>query len=581
MDDQRAQIVEKIKASNNFLVTVSTNPTVDQLAAAIGLTLLLGKLNKQATAVFSGEVPSVLRFLRPDKTLQKNPDNLQDFIISLDKAKADKLRYKVEDDVVRIFITPYKTSLSSKDLSYSKGDFNVEVVLALGVARKDDLDTAISAHGRILHDATVISVTNSDHAQLGTLHLEDTSVSGMSEMVMGLVRDLGNDLLDDRIATALLTGIVAATDFFGNDKTTPMTLTASADLLEAGANQQLVSTELGHKDRDGGKPGQHAAGGSGQQLKSYKQIAREQGKDRPAQAEKPFHPQQPALKDMPKSDNRLPAPVAPMSAPDNRPPALTPPEPAEKPATPAIELPPATPERSAVDDLLAATPTPAPLIDPDKTLTDLEAEVSGPTDAEKADKAAADKKVEESTDVDSARKAVESALSAPAAESPADSGARLAGLPIEPAASELEAAAPAPAPETQSDLPDFLKTPSMTSTGAAQPPAAAPPLPPNPAAAAPQAIPMPPSPVSPAEPPKPAQPHNPAANEQAPLSMSPADQPFTMPLPPAPAAAASVESDELPPALQGSSAAGPPPGPPPIPPSMPPPGPGSAGALQR
>jgi hypothetical protein len=36
---------------------VSTNPTVGQLAAAIGLTLALDKLDKHATAVFSGHAP--------------------------------------------------------------------------------------------------------------------------------------------------------------------------------------------------------------------------------------------------------------------------------------------------------------------------------------------------------------------------------------------------------------------------------------------------------------------------------------------------------------------------------------------
>ena len=58
------QVVERIKAATNILVTVSTNPTVDQLAACIGFTLMLNKLGKHATAVFSGKVPSTLEFLQ-------------------------------------------------------------------------------------------------------------------------------------------------------------------------------------------------------------------------------------------------------------------------------------------------------------------------------------------------------------------------------------------------------------------------------------------------------------------------------------------------------------------------------------
>src|SRR3989344_5526084 len=159
MDAQaKQQIVERVKHAQNILVTVSSNPTVDQLAACVGLTLLLNRMDKHATAVFSGAVPSTIEFLQPEKTLEANTDSLRDFIISLDKAKADKLRYKVEDQVVRIFITPYKSSLSEKDLVFSQGDFNVEVVLALGVKDRSHIDAAIAAQGRILHDATVISL---------------------------------------------------------------------------------------------------------------------------------------------------------------------------------------------------------------------------------------------------------------------------------------------------------------------------------------------------------------------------------------------------------------------------------------
>src|SRR5581483_9819169 len=125
----KQQIAERVKQASRFLVTVNANPTVDQLAACIGLTLMLNKLGKHATAVFSGKVPSTIEFLQPEKTLELNADSLRDFIISLDKNKADKLRYKVEDDVVRIFITPYRTSLSEKDFVFSEGDYNVEVVM--------------------------------------------------------------------------------------------------------------------------------------------------------------------------------------------------------------------------------------------------------------------------------------------------------------------------------------------------------------------------------------------------------------------------------------------------------------------
>ncbi len=250
MEPAQAQqdVIQRITQANNILVTVSANPSVDQLASAIGLTLLLNRLDKHATAVFSGKVPSTIEFLEPEKTLEHNTDSLRDFIISLDKNKADKLRYKVEDQFVRIYITPYKTSISQKDLVFSEGDFNVELVLALGVRSRSELDAAIAAQGRILHDATTVSMFAGKPAaktpDLGQINIVDEQASSLSEMVASMSDSLGENLLDKQMATSFLTGIVSETHRFSNAKTTPKALSVSAKLMSAGANQQLIVSKL-------------------------------------------------------------------------------------------------------------------------------------------------------------------------------------------------------------------------------------------------------------------------------------------------------------------------------------------------
>ncbi|MGB3008972.1 MAG: hypothetical protein WBB33_01280 [Candidatus Saccharimonadales bacterium] len=243
--NSKSLIVDKIKNSTTILLTVSRDPSVDALAAALSFSLMLNKLDKRATAVFSGAIPPAITFLEPEKNFEGTVDSLRDFIIALNKEKADRLRYKVEGDVVRIYITPYKTDLSEKDLEFSYGDFNVDLVIALGVDRQDDLDGAISAHGRILHDATVATINNRDvKSSLGTIDWSDGRASSLCEMLMSLSEALGSNLLDEQIATGLLTGIVSSTDRFSNAKTTPRVMTMSAQLMAAGAHQQLIAEQL-------------------------------------------------------------------------------------------------------------------------------------------------------------------------------------------------------------------------------------------------------------------------------------------------------------------------------------------------
>lgn len=251
----RQQIVEKIKNSTNILVTVSSNPSVDELSAALGLTSMLNGLKKHATAVVSGDIPPAIEFLEPGKTFENTVDSLRDFIIALDKEKADHLRYKVEGDVVKIFITPYKTTITQDDLDFSQGDYNVELVLALGVKDQDNLDKALAAHGKILHDATVATLSCGENpSKLGQIDWFESNASSISEMLVALSEALKGDnpILDEQIATAFLTGIVAATDRFSNNKTSSKVMTMAAQLMAAGANQQLIAAKLEEAHEIGG-----------------------------------------------------------------------------------------------------------------------------------------------------------------------------------------------------------------------------------------------------------------------------------------------------------------------------------------
>ena len=251
MDEIKAkqQVVEKIKESAKILVTVSDSPSVDALSAALALTMILDKQEKYATAIFSGETPPAIAFLEPEKTFDDTTDSLRDFIIALNKEKADHLRYKVEGESVKIFITPYKTTIDQTDLEFSQGDYNVELVIALGVDNQEHLDKALEGHGQILHDAAIVTLTAGDQSSdLGGVDWHDANASSLSEMIAGLAEALKEDkkksLLDQSIATALLTGVVAQTDRFSNEHTTSKAMTVAATLMSAGADQQLIATEL-------------------------------------------------------------------------------------------------------------------------------------------------------------------------------------------------------------------------------------------------------------------------------------------------------------------------------------------------
>ncbi len=245
------KIVDKIKTSENILIALSKDPSVDEIAASIGLALYLDGMGKHATAIYSGRTPDELSFLQPDDTFEKNTDSLQDFIIALNKEKADHLRYKLEGEFVKVFITPYKVRLTEDDLNFSYGDYNVDFVIAINVPSAADLDSALHEHGRIMHDASAVNITTGDAGKFGEIEWSNPVASSLCEMVTELVFALQGDdetPLDNDVATALLTGIVAATDRFSNNRTNSDTLSLASKLMSMGANQQLISSNVRGND---------------------------------------------------------------------------------------------------------------------------------------------------------------------------------------------------------------------------------------------------------------------------------------------------------------------------------------------
>lgn len=243
-EDAVSKVADKIQHATNILIALSKDPNVDEISAAIALAFVLDQQKKHVTAIYSGQTPNALEFLRPEETFQKDISSLQDFIIALNKSKADHLIYQVEGDYVKILITPYKGQIKKEDLEYSYSDYNVDLVIVFNVNSGSEIDSALSEYGRIMHDAMAINITSSVPGRFADFEWSDPSKSSVCEMVYDLLSELEIDNTPQEVATALLTGILSATERFSNNRTKPTTMAVASKLMEAGADQQLISSNI-------------------------------------------------------------------------------------------------------------------------------------------------------------------------------------------------------------------------------------------------------------------------------------------------------------------------------------------------
>ncbi|MFC2385776.1 MAG: hypothetical protein ACFNPW_03000, partial [Candidatus Nanosyncoccus sp.] len=238
------RVAEKIQKGANILIALSKDPNVDEISAAIALAIVLDQQKKHVTAIYSGKTPNTLEFLKPEETFEKDTSSLQDFIIALNKSKADHLTYKLDGDYVKIYITPYKGQVKKDDLEYSYGDYNVDLVIVFNVNAGSEIDSALSEYGRIMHDASAINITSGAPGRFADLEWSDPEKSSVCEMVYNLLKELNVTDVSQEVATALLTGILSATERFSNSRTKPTTMAVASKLMEAGADQQLISANI-------------------------------------------------------------------------------------------------------------------------------------------------------------------------------------------------------------------------------------------------------------------------------------------------------------------------------------------------
>lgn len=240
-----AKVAEKIANSRNILIATSSDPSVDELSSAITLARFLDRLGKHAIAIYSGEAPNALAFLDPGKYFENSADVLQDFVISISKEKADHLRYKIDGEEVKVLITPYKSRIEEQDLTFSYGDYNVDLVLSLNVNNGVDLDPALREYGTIMKDATTINISTGNPGKFGEIEWNNKRASSVSEMIADLLCNASGDVkLEPEEATALLTGIVASTDRFAHANTFSTTMQIASQLIDFGASPEIVAENI-------------------------------------------------------------------------------------------------------------------------------------------------------------------------------------------------------------------------------------------------------------------------------------------------------------------------------------------------
>lgn len=243
----KQQITEQIKKSQKILLLTHTNPDGDALGSLLALSLVLKQLGKDVTAVVLDQLATSLRFLPHIEDISKSFSAAKDFIIMVDtsKTKVDRLGYKhlAEENKLKIVITPIGGTFEEKDVAFSYGSPKFDLIIVLDSPDLERLGALYESQTGLFYETPVINIDH--HAGndfFGKINWVDLTATSTSEIIVSLVESLSREkpLLNEDVATALLTGIITDTGSFQNINTTPKSLTVAAQLVAAGGRQQEI-----------------------------------------------------------------------------------------------------------------------------------------------------------------------------------------------------------------------------------------------------------------------------------------------------------------------------------------------------
>lgn len=248
-NDILAQIQALIADANNILLISHASIDGDGAGSGLGLQMALTKMGKKVTFYSRNPVPEVFRFLPGVETISNEFSLHRDFIIQIDttQTKVENVRTEKEDNHLRVVITPKDGSLSKEDISFISGGKSFDLIFTLDTSNLEYTGLMNGPQAELFYETPIINIDHHiTNEQYGKINLVDINATSTAELVLGVIEHLEKTqpLMDEDIATCLLSGVVVDTGSFQNANTTPKAFAVAARLLAAGARQQEIVRHL-------------------------------------------------------------------------------------------------------------------------------------------------------------------------------------------------------------------------------------------------------------------------------------------------------------------------------------------------
>ncbi len=246
--NEPAQLKNLLENSKYVLVVFNGTETADSIGAAVALKLFLERSHKQVQlAADDFTAPKQFHFLPGSQGIKKELNHLQKFIIKVDvsKVKLETISYDIKDNWLSIYLTPEQGLITKNELRTAQSSFKFDLIITLNTPDLESLGNIFLNNTDLFYRTPVINIDyHGNNERYGQINAVDLTATSTSEIVYQLLRQVDEPAIGKEIATALLTGMIAATKSFKTANVTPQALNVASSLIKLGGERETIIQNL-------------------------------------------------------------------------------------------------------------------------------------------------------------------------------------------------------------------------------------------------------------------------------------------------------------------------------------------------
>jgi len=243
----RQPILDSINKAGRILIAIPSNASGDALGAGLALYLFIKKLDKEPEIVTAGAGLAAFSFLSGASEIKHLLAASQSFVISVSTANAplDELSYEALPGRVDIFLKPKSGKFAQTDVSFKNARFPYDLIITVHTPSLENLGEIYEKNTDLFFETPIINIDHHPNNEYyGEINVVDLTATSTAEIVASLIEEFESSLMDEHIATNLLTGIIVETNSFQHAKTTPKAFLKASQLIAQGGKHREIIREL-------------------------------------------------------------------------------------------------------------------------------------------------------------------------------------------------------------------------------------------------------------------------------------------------------------------------------------------------